>query len=97
MRDLTFHTLSSQLINYFGRTALLFQNDTVTEIIGILDQVSIETLEIDNHQALFTVASQHLPANLHGCTLKLNNQCYQIVEVQPDGAGAVTLVLEELT
>jgi len=97
MRDLQYHTLASQLINYFGQAALLSHDDTVTEIMGIFDQVSLETLEIDNQQTLFTVASQGLPSNLQGCLLQVNDQRYQIVEVQPDGAGAVTLVLAQTT
>ena len=97
MRDLQYHTLASQLINYFGQTAKLLQDDKAVDIVGIFDQVSIETLEIDNYQALFTVASQDLPSNLHGCRLQINKKYYQIVDVRADGAGAVTLVLSDTT
>jgi len=97
MPDDRYYALTSQLINYFGQTALLFQDGKASEIVGIFDQVSLETLEIDNDQALFTVASQGLPAKLHGCRLQVNNQRYRIVDVQADGAGAVTLILSDTT
>ena len=95
MRDLRYHTLTNQLINYFGQTAILFQEGKMIEVVGVFDQTPIETLEVNNNQALFTVASQDLPTNLHGCILQLNDQRYQIVEVQADGAGAVTLILSD--
>jgi len=63
----------------------------------VFDQASLETLEIENCQALFTVASQDLPSNLHGGLLQLNAKRYQIVQVQADGMGAVALVLMEAT
>jgi len=97
MPDCQYHTLSSQLIHYFGQAALLFQEGKVFEIVGVFDQASLETLAIENCQALFTVASQDLPSNLHGSLLQLNAKHYQIVQVQADGMGAVALVLSDTT
>jgi len=92
-----FTRLSQQLIAHFGVKAQLLDADKEIEIVGIFDRAYIETLDTENIQVLFTVTSGSLPINVRGCLLRLDKQTYRVAQVQPDGVGVITLILEDIT
>lgn len=74
----------------FGITATFSGGD----VLGILDRAYIETEDVAGYAPTFIAKTSDLSTVSVGDSVTIDSVVYDVAEIQPDGTGVTTLVLQ---